>query len=448
MTTPTITENTYDVNCLGGSFTGSALLKMSPAIWSQISIEMFQRENKDFIDEFRSKIDFNAVCGHFTTPTNALSDQMFRGYMRFFPNPKLLSTVNLTDHEFFKEYESKLNVDIRNNQHYVEWYNKWHGKPTFTAGTTEHKVGPVVNIGLKTGLVGRKPRQATEEERRQANLAAGIIDPFDSSIPSAPSAYVPDDKLPADAIKHPVQTVRLVDNWNVETPIWRYRDILPNTTLVQEQQVFVGSTRNKSEIVQTFISLPGRSIELVNQVLARIPAPEKPLNPHAYFLIDGHWIAETNLHKHIRYLFDQNIVPLYILQNYKVEICENVQYISKSPYLTPEFIMYFGEILEWKSIDPRLYTPDIVINYPMKVFTKYVFLMKEYPTMFAELPIEKEFKKAYDEMITTINQFISQKESLVDKMARAAFVTPKCLPDADDDVRAYHEELLRESGDS
>jgi hypothetical protein len=400
-----ITEKSHQIDCLGGTFTGSQLMRMSPAIWNQISIEMFTKENVDFIEEFMSKIDMNAICEHFVSDSTALSEKMFMTYMSRFPQPQLLSCVNLTNNEFFKENSSKFGVGIRCNPHYIEWYNKWRVKQAPIGGGFQRKVSLEEKKSHPATPIKRRP-QATDEERRRANLEAGIVDPFDQTQnPPKPSKFIETGKLPENAIKHPQQFVDLIENWNTEIPIYEYRDILPNTTL--DDMADVKNTQFRYQ-----------NIELVKSVCERIPVPEKQLNPHAYFPLDGMWIAETDLGDQIQFIMDNNVVPSYILQHYKKEICEKIMYISGSKYLTSEFIMYFGEIMDWTRIDVRLYTPEIVANYSTRVFTKYVFLMKD----FEQIPNKDVFEPAYKELMAVIESYKAQRESLLEKMARKAFV--------------------------
>lgn len=398
-------NETYQVDCLGSEISDTQLMGLDTTTWNEISIEMFRKGNSKFIYKFQNKINFDAVCSHFSTAENALSESMFMEFIKFFKkdNVKQLSCVNLRNVDFFKQYQGILGESLKENTYYTEWYNKWCAKPVVIGGGFTRKIIPGER---RTPAMPAhyKKKQATPEERKLANLMAGISpDPFNlAETPPVKSDRL--EFLPTDAIKHPIHVVKLVENFNTKTVIYEYRDILPNCVIDRE-------------VRKPFI---GRDSIARKDVLARIPTPTVELNPNAYFYYDGGWYAETNLKKYIGFIISCNVVPVYILQHYKEEICDNIEFISGTTNLTQEFIMYFGEIMDWERINPLLYTPEIVANYPTKVFTKYVFMMPEYE----QLPNKALFDGEYKKLLDIIAQYKSEREAIIEKMAREQFVRP------------------------
>lgn len=398
-------DTIYRIDCLNGDV-NSKQLKDSTS-WDEISIEMFRKGNINFIYKFQNRINFDAVCSYFTTAENALSEQMFMEFIRFFKkdNVKQLSCVNLRNVDFFKQYQGILGESLKENTFYTEWYNKWCAKPVVIGGGFARKITPEERKTHPAMPAHYKKKQASPEERKLANQIAGITpDPFNLAETPAPVQTDRVEKLPADAIKHPIHHVGLVENFNTKTVIYEYRDILPNCAIDREvRKPFIGRDPNARKAL-----------------LDRIPTPTVELNPNAYFYYDGGWYAETNLKKYIGFIIKFNVVPTYILQHYKEAICDNIEFISGSNCLTQEFIMYFGEILDWERINPLLYTPEIVANYPTKVFTKYVFMMPEYE----QLPNKTVFDDAYKDLMNIIALYKSEREAIIEKMAREQFVRP------------------------
>ena len=421
----------YQIDCLGDQFYGTELITMKPAIWTTISIEMFQKENIAFIDNFRDNIDFGAVCAHFSTLEKSLSEAMIVRYLHLFKEKtKLLSCANLRSADVFKNHQSAFGESLKENPH----YNEWHSKVPSIGGGFERKVSLEEKKSRPAMPVHYKKKQATDEERKQANLAAGIApDPFNlAETPQKPSKYVITKNLPANAIRHEVHFVELVEKWNKKTLIYEYRDILPNKSLNSTCETLSSSIDRRSYINQDdYIKaitaaemvkrdFPGRNPELCTEVMALIPTPTVELNPLAFFPINDNWISEVDLEKDIGIILSSNVVPTYILQHYKKQICENIDFISGSNYLTQEFIMYFGKIMRWERVNPLLYTPEIVVNYPNKVFTKHVFMMPEYE----QLPNKKVFDGAYEELLQVIEKYKAERDSIVEKMARKQFASP------------------------
>jgi hypothetical protein len=412
----------FEVNCIGGQVSGASLLELDSDIWEGIAVEMFRKGNGEFIDKFIEKINMKIVCLHFSTDDRALSEHMIMRYLTAFgDDAKLLSCANLTNVEIFKEHQHKFGPSLSRNPHFVAWHSKWVSRNQGIGNGFPKKITDAVP---RTGMPPHyKKKQATDEERRQANILAGIApDPFNlAETPLPKSKYLTTKELPENAIRHEVHFVDLTEKWNTKSAIYEYRDILPNRTLGNEKRkAFMGSDP-----------------EVCARVLSRIPKPEIPLNPLAYFPSGEMWISEVDLEKDIGFIMNGNVVEAHILQHYKKAICKNIEFISGSNYLTQDFFIYFGEIVDWERVNPLLYTPEIVANYPTKVFTKYVFMMSEYD----QLPNKKVFDDAYTELIAIVDKYKSEREAIIEKMAREKFIKPTSN---ETDMQAYFMETLGE----
>lgn len=371
--------DTWNVPCLGGKFSVNQLRGMDSGIWQYITTEMLTYD-LDFLLAFKDKAHWNLI------QREADSKGLPAASLKFLNEFLDLKTVNY-DHitkEFIELFRNRLDA-TRIQTQFPQWYSEiYNPDPEPVPASTSAVVVPVVRqVGIK-GQVSKI--QATEEERKQANIDHGIKDIVPHQ--DEKKRHLTDAEVEAGGfVKVVISRPKSVLNVDNTSRYAKYADILPNT-------------------------FPAK------MVVATVPLISHSLNHSRVWPLDGVWYPEDQVGDRIVFMLQQYQVSVDLIMA-NIDICiQNANYISRSKYLTEDVIMLLGPWLDWAAVSPTFYTPKIILQYGGQVNAKQV-LVRTDASLYQNLPEIIAYKSRADAVII---EYLEQKLEIQEKMTRERFV--------------------------
>ena len=422
-----IDKNSWVVPGLGIELNEQKIRELSKDVWGMISIKAFETDNIDFIDTFIEFINFVEVSIHFKT--NSMSEMMMDKYSESLSLVQM-SYEKIINKSFVIKHENKLDMfRLKKHPLWPVWYPdqqplsiKTANAAQQNAGTTSITIPTVRKVGIVGGNVLpdyiRRRKQATEEERREAELKAGI----DNTVKPEEIYGVNEKQLPSYAVKiKPPTFTRPILKQNKESKYYEYKDIYAPNPIAQRHAI---------------------NPLTLNDILKSLPEPSVPLSDSRYIDHDGLWWPETKLEKVIQFVVCSQYVDINLWRAYKKEIWKFSSFVSQSKYLTPEIVLEYGELLDWKHVPNYLYTPEIIKKFPQYVNLKYVLMMEG----IEDFPQLIEYRARIDGII---DDYLKKKQDLLEKTTRNAFVQEKmsCNNDDCDDQDDSLMSILMTKGD-
>lgn len=220
--------------------------------------------------------------------------------------------------------------------------------------------------------------------------------------------------LPADGnLVKPLNVSNVVADLKLSR-YYKYDSIIPSS--IPDQ-----NTNLRPEEIKRFksmgIKLENDTYDDINDVIDAYKSLYFPsLKSNNYYSIDGYYIPETELHKHIVFLVCSCVLDAHVIFAYLPELSNFISLISRSKYLSTAVLIEIGWLLDWKFVRPELYNKRIVETQITRVDKKIALYMG------FEVDVMKDYQVQIDKLII---EYLERKNELLEQITQREFIAQK-----------------------